>query len=80
LPAPLKLTTPGNHDFTMDLPVFRWKVRSVNSPLKTDLVEREYGKEGEAVQLIRSPETKEVGIVLLDQEARTLTHWRIARD
>ena len=41
--APLKLAIAGNHDFTMDFPVFEEKVNEVTPALDPDLVIREYG-------------------------------------
>ncbi|KAL2056278.1 hypothetical protein ABVK25_003301 [Lepraria finkii] len=49
--VPLKLAIAGNHDFTMDIPVFEKKVAEATPPLDPELVAKEYGARGEARQL-----------------------------
>lgn len=61
--APLKLVIAGNHDFTLDIPVFQRKVAEVQPPLDHRLVERTYGYDGEARKLF----TDGTGITFLDE-------------
>lgn len=63
--AGLKLIIAGNHDFTMDIPVFLKKVAEVHPPLDPHLVQREYGDYGEARQLFE--DAKSNGIMFLDE-------------
>ena len=63
--APLKLVIAGNHDFTLDLPIYRQKLAEALPPLEPSLVEREYGAEGAVQQVF--DEAKPHGIVLLDE-------------
>ena len=63
--APLKLVIAGNHDFTMDIPMFRKKVTDSLSPLDPDLVKREYGYEGEVRQMFE--DAKDAGVRFLDE-------------
>lgn len=51
LNAPLTLVIAGNHDFTLDEPVFRQKVAEVRPPLDPDLVAEEYGSYGHVKKL-----------------------------
>ncbi|RGP70382.1 ser thr phosphatase family [Fusarium longipes] len=53
LNAPLKLTIPGNHDFTLDTPTFKRAIAEIPPP-DTKLVEKEYGKFGDAKRLMES--------------------------
>lgn len=64
--APLKLVIAGNHDFTMDIPVFERKVADACPPLDPMLIEQAYGYFGEARKLF-GPET---GINFLDEGTR----------
>ena len=53
--APLKLVIAGNHDFSLDLPVFKKKLDEGNrlgEILNADLVTSEYGSFGEAQELL----------------------------
>ncbi|OQD68480.1 hypothetical protein PENDEC_c035G04348 [Penicillium decumbens] len=63
LNAPLKLVIAGNHDFTMDIPVFQRKVAEVRPPLDPRLLEQAYGYYGEVRQLF----TDTTGITFLDE-------------
>lgn len=63
--ASLKLVIAGNHDFTMDNPVFKRKIAEVRPPLDPDVVRREYGDYGEVRQLFE--EAKAAGIMFLDE-------------
>jgi predicted phosphodiesterase len=69
--APLKLVIAGNHDFTLDIPMFRRKVEEVNPPLDPNLVRKEYGDYGEARSLFN--EAKESGITFLEEGTYTFT-------
>ncbi|KAL4778127.1 Metallo-dependent phosphatase-like protein [Aspergillus varians] len=71
--APLKLVIAGNHDFTLDIPMFQRKVADVNPPLDPQLVKREYGDYGEARELFNHPQTKQNGIVFLDEGTHHFT-------
>ncbi|QPC68953.1 hypothetical protein HYE67_011184 [Fusarium culmorum] len=51
--APLKLVIPGNHDFTLDTPTFKRAITEIPPP-DINLVEKEYGRFGEARRLMES--------------------------
>ncbi|KAI8951607.1 ser/Thr protein phosphatase family protein [Xylaria longipes] len=65
--APLKLVIAGNHDFTLDAPVFRNKVEEACrlQGIEQQLIARDYGEYGEARQLF--DKAKDAGIVFLDE-------------
>ncbi|KAL2162583.1 hypothetical protein VTH06DRAFT_7497 [Thermothelomyces fergusii] len=65
--APLKLVIAGNHDFTLDTPVFQKKVDHALSAfsISPDLLWQEYGRFGEARQLFA--EAASSNIMLLDE-------------
>ncbi|KAJ0414396.1 ser/Thr protein phosphatase family protein [Aspergillus carlsbadensis] len=63
--APLKLVIAGNHDFTIDIPVFQRKVAEVDPPLDSELVKKEYGDFGEIMGLFG--EVKNSGIIFLTE-------------
>ena len=63
--APLKLVIAGNHDLTMDIPVFKEKVAEARPPLDLDLVKKAYGNYGEARQLFE--DARSTGITFLDE-------------
>lgn len=65
--APLKLVIAGNHDFTMDIPVFQRKVAEAQPPLDPQLVEQAYGYYGEARKLF----SQETGVTFLDEGTHT---------
>lgn len=67
LNARLKLVIAGNHDFTMDTPVFKKKLSEVVPALDPSLVKKEYGDFGEMRQLF--DEAKAAGITFLDEGA-----------
>ncbi|KAF7560103.1 hypothetical protein G7046_g4043 [Stylonectria norvegica] len=67
--APLKLVIAGNHDFTLDIPMFKKKLGEIRPPLEGDLVKREYGDFGEARKLV--DEAADFGIVFLDEGTHT---------
>ena len=61
--APLKITIAGNHDFTMDIPMFRKKVAEARPALDPILVEKFYGYTGEAREIFNQKES----ITFLDE-------------
>ncbi|KAH8157023.1 hypothetical protein CIB48_g11229 [Xylaria polymorpha] len=65
--APLKLVIAGNHDFTLDLPIFQNKVEEACrfQGVEQQLIARHYGEYGEARQLF--DKAKDGGIVFLDE-------------
>jgi hypothetical protein len=65
--APLKLVIAGNHDFTMDIPVFETKLAeaTTSEPLESDLVTREYGAFGQVQQMFDDAKTD--GVCFLDE-------------
>lgn len=66
--APLKLVIAGNHDFTMDFPAFANKVSEARPRLDPELVEKEYGKPGDARALFEKDDVKkDVEIMFLDE-------------
>ena len=67
--APLKLVIAGNHDFTLDTPMFERKVAEMHRLQDVDdaLVERTYGAFGEAKEMFESEDAKASGIVFLDE-------------
>ncbi|KAK0651404.1 ser/Thr protein phosphatase family protein [Cercophora newfieldiana] len=69
--APLKLVIPGNHDFTLDLPVFRKKIVEANLLDEPELGKREYGDFGQARDLFKQAEKD--GIMLLDEGTHQFT-------
>ncbi|XEV00888.1 hypothetical protein FSHL1_006175 [Fusarium sambucinum] len=50
--APLKLVIPGNHDFTLDTPTFKRAI--AETPFPDMIVEKQYGRFGEARRLMES--------------------------
>ena len=71
--SPLKLVIAGNHDFAMDIPMFKKKLADIKPPLEDDLVKREYGAFGEARELFENEDTKAAGIVFLDEGTHQFT-------
>ncbi|KAF4555290.1 Calcineurin-like phosphoesterase-like protein 7 [Elsinoe fawcettii] len=63
--APLKLVIAGNHDFTLDIPVFKKKVAEIQPPVEQELVDREYGYNGKVRELLTA--AKADGVVFLDE-------------
>ena len=61
--AALKLVIPGNHDFTMDIPVFKKKVAEARPPLDPELVKQAYGCYGQARRIFDDT----IGITFLDE-------------
>ncbi|CAG8903289.1 unnamed protein product [Penicillium egyptiacum] len=68
--APLKLVIAGNHDFTMDTPIFQRKLAE-SQPLDPRLVQKVYGNYEEARGLFSE---KETGITFLDEG---IHHFRL---
>ncbi|POR38481.1 Uncharacterized protein TPAR_01335 [Tolypocladium paradoxum] len=75
--APLKLVIPGNHDFTLDPPIFKQKLqeaeRVAGEPLNTDLVKQEFGDYGESRALFALQYARERGVTLLDEGTHTFS-------
>ncbi|QSS59633.1 serine/threonine phosphatase [Histoplasma capsulatum] len=67
LKAPLKLVIPGNHDFTLDIPLFKKRVELQLKYLDAALIKRAYGDFGEARQLFNSDAATSAGIVFLEE-------------
>ncbi|XDG02672.1 hypothetical protein ABKA04_002287 [Annulohypoxylon sp. FPYF3050] len=65
--ASLKLVIAGNHDFTLDIPMFKKKIAEAVPPLEPDLVAKEYGRFGEARELLEEKEARDARIVFLEQ-------------
>ena len=65
--APLKLVIAGNHDFTLDTPMFQRKVAEANRlfSIAPGEMEREYGDFGDARRLLDSAQQE--GIIFLDE-------------
>lgn len=63
LKAPLKLVIAGNHDFTMDIPVFQRKVAEAQPALDFQIVEQTFGSYGQARRLF----SEDTGITFLDE-------------
>ncbi|RJE26108.1 metallophosphoesterase domain-containing protein [Aspergillus sclerotialis] len=71
LNAPLKLVIAGNHDFTLDIPVFKKLINEAPEPLEPDLVREEFGDYGEARELFE--QAKGSGIIFLDEGVHRFT-------
>ncbi|CAD0081501.1 unnamed protein product [Aureobasidium vineae] len=67
LVAPLRLVIAGNHDFTLDTPVFAQKLIEANlqPPHKDKAVKQAYGDFGEARSLLDAQ--RDAGIIFLDE-------------
>ncbi|KAJ3483020.1 hypothetical protein NLG97_g7412 [Lecanicillium saksenae] len=63
--APLKLVIAGNHDFTLDTPMFKKKIQEIKPPLEPELVQKFYGEYEEARKLLL--DAKDDGIHLLNE-------------
>jgi hypothetical protein len=65
--APLKLVIAGNHDFAMDVPVFKRKIAELEArqSVEPELLRKTYGDYGEVRQLFE--EAKAAGIIFLDK-------------
>jgi predicted phosphodiesterase len=63
--ADLKLVITGNHDFTMDILIFRKLVAGVQPALDPHLVRKEYGDYGEVRQLFE--DIKSADIIFLEE-------------
>lgn len=70
--APLKLIIAGNHDFSMDTPVFKNKLTDNAMAQDASLVKRIYGDFGEARAMFETEATKAAGVVFLDEGNHTL--------
>lgn len=65
--APLNLLIAGNHDFTLDTPVFRDKLADNITTEDASLVRSTYGDFGEARAMFETDAAKAAGIVFLDE-------------
>ncbi|KAF9881968.1 ser/Thr protein phosphatase family protein [Colletotrichum karsti] len=65
--APLKIVIAGNHDFTLDTPVFRRKIAEIPPPVDTAVLHREYGAPSQARQLLLDAAAQH-NITFLDRE------------
>lgn len=65
LPAPLKLVISGNHDLTLDRPTFKKRINEALQPIEPELVERNFGADGEARRLIDG--ARDAGVIFLDE-------------
>ncbi|TKA66544.1 hypothetical protein B0A55_08498 [Friedmanniomyces simplex] len=61
--ATLKLVIAGNHDFTLDLPVFKKKLADIPPPVDNAVVKREYGDFGEARGLLGQASQRRLHLV-----------------
>lgn len=67
--APLKLAIPGNHDFTLDEPMFHTKLAEAKLSSTDPTVIQEYGRSGDARKLFEESES----IILLDEGTHRFT-------
>ncbi|KKP00954.1 hypothetical protein THAR02_06926 [Trichoderma harzianum] len=69
LNAPLKIVIAGNHDFSLDIPVFKQKILEANrlslEPLDNVTIRKEYGDYGTARQMLQ--ESRKKGIIFVDE-------------
>ncbi|TPX16423.1 uncharacterized protein E0L32_003717 [Thyridium curvatum] len=71
LDAKLKLVIAGNHDFTLDVPIFKKKVAEAIPALRADEVSKEYGGYGEIRTLFE--DARQSGIMFLDEGTHHFT-------
>jgi predicted phosphodiesterase len=71
--APLKLVIAGNHDFSMDTPVFKNKLADNITAEDASIVKSTYGDFGEARAMFETEATKAAGVVFLDEGNHTST-------
>ncbi|KAK1814050.1 hypothetical protein LTR12_011568 [Friedmanniomyces endolithicus] len=69
--APLKLVIAGNHDFALDLPVFKKKLSEIPPPIDDAVVKREYGDFGEARGVLER--ATDASVVFLDEGTHSFT-------
>jgi hypothetical protein len=72
--APLKLVIAGNHDFTLDIPVFKSKIAESEAPfgsLDPEVVAATYVTYGQVRQLF--DDARDAGIVFLDEGSHNFT-------
>ncbi|KAL6817649.1 Metallo-dependent phosphatase-like protein [Trichoderma camerunense] len=69
LNAPLKIVIAGNHDFSLDIPIFKQKILEANrlslEPLDNVTIRKEYGDYGTARQMLQ--ESRKKGIIFVDE-------------
>jgi hypothetical protein len=73
LDAPLKLVIAGNHEFTLDKPVYKEKLIETGLPIphEDEVVRNTYGDFGEARALLESSQ-RDAGILFLDEGTREI--------
>ncbi|KAK4106804.1 hypothetical protein N658DRAFT_491437 [Parathielavia hyrcaniae] len=69
--APLKLVIAGNHNFSLDAPLFKRKIAEAATPLEPDLIKKEFGDYDEARGLFADADATEAGIAFLDEGQHT---------
>ncbi|KAK1056969.1 hypothetical protein LTR74_014504 [Friedmanniomyces endolithicus] len=69
--APLKLVIAGNHDFALDLQVFKKKLAGIPPPVDDAVVKREYGDFGEARSVLER--ATDAGVLFLDEGTHSFT-------
>jgi predicted phosphohydrolase len=69
--APLKLVIAGNHDFSMDTPVFKNKLADNITPEDASIVKSTYGDFCEARAMFETEATRAAGLVFLDEGNHT---------
>ncbi|KAH7157948.1 Metallo-dependent phosphatase-like protein [Dactylonectria estremocensis] len=70
--APLKLVIAGNHDFSLDIPVFKQKITEaefISRESLTENVQKEFGKYGAAGKILH--QVKDDGIIFLGEGSHT---------
>ncbi|WPG98666.1 Hypothetical protein R9X50_00145900 [Acrodontium crateriforme] len=63
--APLKLIISGNHEFSLDTPIFKKRISEVSGNITAEDIKKGFGDFGEARQLFETAKSK--GIVFLDE-------------
>ncbi|KAH8891618.1 ser/Thr protein phosphatase family protein [Thozetella sp. PMI_491] len=63
--APLKLVIAGNHDFTLDLPLFKHKLSEASLSIEPELLTKEFGEIGEIQRLF--DDARKNGIIFLNE-------------
>jgi predicted MPP superfamily phosphohydrolase len=73
LDTPVKLVIAGNHDFTLDTPVYAQKLTEAGllPPSQDEVVKKTYGEFGEARKLL--DEQRDAGIVFLDEDSHEIS-------
>ncbi|GKT67993.1 metallophosphoesterase domain-containing protein 2 [Colletotrichum tofieldiae] len=75
--APLKLVIAGNHDWTLDAPIFAKKIAEIPPPVDMEMARRRHDDFGEARRLLQASAKNEddnvddADVVLLDEGTHT---------